>query len=181
MMYLARIPNIVERVEEDWKKLTTDPNITKEPSYVHHNGKPVVALWGMGFADRPITYEQSAALINFFKSGKEPATLIGGVPTYWRTLERDSRADAEWARIYRSFDVLSPWIVGRLKTEAEADRFVQETMAPDIKELQKFGIEYMPVLYPGMSFYNGQNGRDSDKSYPSALWQFLYELGKGRT
>ena len=66
-------PEMVGRVEEDWKKLTSDPDITKEPSYVHHNGKPVVALWGTGFADRPITYEQSATLINFFKSGKEPA------------------------------------------------------------------------------------------------------------
>jgi hypothetical protein len=57
---------MVERVEEDWKKLTGDLNITKEPSYAHHNGKPVVALWGMGFADRPITSQQSATLINFF-------------------------------------------------------------------------------------------------------------------
>jgi len=171
-------PNIVERVEEDWKKLTTDLNITKEPFYVYHNGKPVVALWGMGFGDRPITYQQSAALINFFKGGNQPATLIGGVPTYWRTLERDSRAGAEWARIYRSFDVVSPWIVGRLKSEAEADRFVQETMALDIKELQKFGIEYMPVLYPGMSFYNGQNGRVPINHIPRHCGHFYMNLAR---
>ncbi len=171
-------PEMVEKVEEDWNRLSNDLNITKEPSYVHHNGKPVVAFWGMGFHDRPITYQQSASLIHFFRSIKEPAALIGGVPTYWRTLQKDSRGDPEWANIYRSFDVVSPWIVGRLKTGAEANRFVQETMALDIKELRKVGIEYMPVLYPGMSFYNGQNGRIPINHIPRQCGNFYLNLAR---
>jgi hypothetical protein len=171
-------PEMVRRVQEDWKRLTSDLNITKEPSYVHHKGKPVVALWGMGFGDRAITYQQSAALIQFFRSIKEPATLIGGVPTFWRTLERDSRADGEWSNIYRSFDVVSPWIVGRLKNEAEANIFVQETMTLDIKELKKIGIEYMPVLYPGMSWYNGQNGKLPINHIPRHCGNFYMTLAR---
>ena len=87
-----------------------------------------------GRMSRNTCWFQSATLINFFKGGKESATLIGGVPTYWRTLERDFHADAEWARIYRSFDIVSPWIVGRLKNEAEADWFEQERMASELRD-----------------------------------------------
>ena len=48
-------------------------------------------------------------------------TVMGGVPTNWRTLNSDSKTDPLWAAVYRSFDVLSPWAVGRYSTDAGAD------------------------------------------------------------
>jgi hypothetical protein len=171
-------PNMVERVEEDWKRLTRNLNITNDPNYVYHKGKPVVGLWGMGVADRPISSQQSSTLINFFRTLPQPVTLMGGVPAYWRTLERDSHRKAEWAGIYRSFDIVSPWIVGRLANETEADRFVQERMVPDIKELDRYGIDYMPVLYPGMSRYNGLNGKLSINHIPRRCGSFYINLAK---
>src|SRR5262249_15830550 len=39
------------KVMEDWKLLTEKMQITKDPAYLRHNGKPVVAVWGLGFSD----------------------------------------------------------------------------------------------------------------------------------
>ena len=153
----ARIWDVVERLEEDWIRLTRDDKITESSAYVHHNGKPVVALWGIGFADRPITISQSQNLLGFFKAN---ATVIGGVPAYWRTLDKDSRKEAGWAEVYRSFDIISPWTVGRFLNRREADDFITNVMLPDIAEVKRYGVEYMPVIFPGYSRYNAANGKE---------------------
>jgi hypothetical protein len=81
-------------------------------------------------------------------------TLFGGVPSRWRTLTRDSQSDAAWARVYRSFDILSPWTVGRFRDVEGIDRFYAEEVEKDLAETRRLGIEYMPVLYPGFSWHN---------------------------
>jgi hypothetical protein len=52
-------------------------------------------------------------VIDFFKSCG--LTVVGGVPTYWRTLINDAQSDPAWAAVYRSFDIISPWSVGSVK------------------------------------------------------------------
>ncbi len=83
-------------------------------------------------------------------------TLLGGVPTHWRTLSGDSQSDPAWAAVYRSFDVISPWSVGRYRDEAGADRFAQDLIRPDLEEARRAGAEYMPVVWPGFSWNNLQ-------------------------
>jgi hypothetical protein len=85
-------------------------------------------------------------------------TLLGGVPTDWRTLSNDSRTDAAWADIYRSFDVISPWSVGRYADAAGADDFRRNKIAPDLAAAQAAGVEYMPVVFPGFSWKNLHDG-----------------------
>ena len=38
-------------LEDDWKELRDIAKITKDPAYLHHKGKPLVAIWGIGFND----------------------------------------------------------------------------------------------------------------------------------
>jgi hypothetical protein len=120
-------------------------------------GRPVLAIWGLGFTDRSPTPAQAAELIDFFKNHPDPryrVTLLGGVPSRWRTLTRDSRSDAAWARIYRSFDIISPWTVGRFRDALGIGQFYAEEVAKDLAETRRLGIESMPVLYPGFSWHN---------------------------
>ena len=81
-------------------------------------------------------------------------TLLDGVPAGWRTLTRDSQEDAAWASVYRSFDVISPWTVGRFRDENGVDRFYREQVLPDLTEARAAGIDYMPVVFPGFSWRN---------------------------
>ena len=141
-----------QTLTNDWIHLITALQITNSPSYVHHNGKPVVAIWGFGFTDRTGTPQDAQIVINFFKAAG--CTVMGGVPTYWRTLTGDSQVAATWAPVYRSFDIISPWAVGRYGTQAEADTFKQNLIVPDLAETRLRGIAYMPVIFPGFSWRN---------------------------
>ena len=68
-------------VMDDWKFLCDQVKVREDSRYLHHQGKPVVLLWGLGFKDRPWTPEQGAELIEFFKNDPKygGVYLIGGV------------------------------------------------------------------------------------------------------
>ena len=79
---------------------------------------------------------------------------MGGVPAQWRTLSQDSQTDPDWATVYRSFDVLSPWTVGRFRDMATVDRFYEEQVHEDLAEARRLRIDYLPVVFPGFSWHN---------------------------
>jgi hypothetical protein len=149
--------SLTEGVKRDWKYMVDTLHVTESPRYLHHRGRPVLAIWGFGFADRPPALEQAVELIDFFKNSPDPryrVTLMGGVPARWRTLTKDSQRDQKWASVYRSFDVLSPWTVGRFRDARGIDRFYGNEVAADLVETRRLGIDYMPVVYPGFSWHN---------------------------
>lgn len=149
--------SVVRRLKDDWAYAVDALRITESPRYLRHGGRPVLAIWGFGFLDRSATPEQAAELIDFFKNNPEPryrVTLVGGVPSRWRSLTRDSQSDERWASVYRSFDVLSPWTVGRFGNDRQTDRFYKKEVEPDVRESQRLRIDYMPVVFPGFSWHN---------------------------
>jgi hypothetical protein len=148
---------LVDAVERDWVHLVDTLRITESPRYLHHDGRPVLGLWGFGFRDRPATPAQAARLIAFFRRHPDPryrVTLLGGVPAGWRTLTGDSQTDPAWASVYRSLNVISPWTVGRFRNPDEVDRFYADEVTRDLVETRRLGREYMPVVYPGFSWHN---------------------------
>jgi hypothetical protein len=147
----------VETIKRDWTELRSGKAISS-PSYMHHRGKPVVGLWGLGVRDRKANAGMAAALVRFFRDDAK-VTVLGGVAARWRTLDGDSRGEQEWADVYRSFDILSPWTVGRFRTPAEAGAFARNIMAADISATRAQGQDYMPVIFPGFSWHNLQHGK----------------------
>jgi hypothetical protein len=148
---------VVEAVKRDWVHLVDTLRITESPGYLNHRGRPLLAIWGFGFLDRSPTPDQAADLIAFFKNNPDPryrVTLLGGIPARWRTLTRDSQTDPKWAAVYRSFDVVSPWTVGRFRDAAGIDRFYDQEVRQDLAETRRLGLEYMPVVFPGFSWHN---------------------------
>src|ERR1022692_2117864 len=147
---------LVSALTNDWLYLVNTLQITNSSRYLHHNGKPVVAVWGFGFSGRQDTPQQAQAVINFFKSAG--LTVMGGLPTYWRTLNNDAQSDPAWAAVFRSFDIISPWSVGRYGDIAGADNFRQNLIVPDKAEAAANGREYVPVIFPGFSWFNLNGG-----------------------
>lgn len=147
---------LVSGLTNDWDFLVRARHVTDSPRYLRHRGHPVVAIWGFGFTDRPGTPEQARTVIQFFKSAG--CTVMGGVPSYWRTLSRDSQTNAAWAAVYRSFDVISPWSVGRYSDNAGADKYSQNVIAGDLAEAKANGCDYVPVIWPGFSWHNLNGG-----------------------
>jgi hypothetical protein len=146
--------SLVDDLRKDWTHLVDDMGVVSSPNYLKHKGKPLLGIWGFGFTDRPGSASQASEVIDYFKNNSEEryrATVLGGVPSRWRTLDGDSKTDLAWKEIYQSFDVVSPWSVGRFADEAGADTFRRVRIVPDAHELSRLGIDYMPVVFPGFS------------------------------
>ena len=149
-----------ELLKKDWIFLVDTLEITTSSRYLRHKGRPLLALWGIGFKDRSGTAEQAQALIDWFHKDapeKYRASIMGGVPEGWRTGTNSAHSGAAWANVYRSLDIISPWAVGRFADNAGADRFNQNFIVPDLLETKRLGIEYMPVIFPGFSWRNLKN------------------------
>jgi hypothetical protein len=157
----ASAQTVISDIRADWRYLVNDLKLTSSSSYLKSNGKPVLQLWGFGFTDRPGSPADVALLIRDLKAGLnglEAVTLIGGVPTNWRTLTGDSATNPAWAQVYRCYDVISPWSVGRFADSAGVIKFIRTNVVPDIEETKRLQIGYMPVIFPGFSWHNLMTG-----------------------
>lgn len=157
------ITRISQTLIEDWIHLVDDLNITSHPSYQRHpdntgQNLPVVGIWGFGFIGEGVR-GQARLVAGFFNNhitGIYHATMLGGVPAFWRTQVRDSKP--EYKEIYELFDIICPWIVGRVKnSEAVADW--SNMIKDDLQKTSENGQGYMPVCFPGFSIYNMARNR----------------------
>jgi len=147
----------MDRVKEDWRLLVERMRITKDPAYLRHKGKPVVAVWGFGFSDgRKYTLKEGLDLLDFLKNDPKVGgcTVMLGVPTYWRELKNDAVGDRTLHDLVSRADIVSPWMVGRFGTVEDAARFGRTIFEPDIAWCRRRKIEYMPVVFPGFSWHN---------------------------
>ena len=157
--------DIAKYVIEDWKLLIDKMRITRDKAYLHHNRKPVVSVWGIGFNDnRKYSLAECRQLIEFLKNDRRYGgnTVVLGVPTWWQTLTRDSIADKKLHDVIRLADIVSPWTVGRYQTPDQARKHVGTVAKADLEWCKAAGKEYLPVIFPGFSWHNMHKGRQTD-------------------
>lgn len=140
---------LYQQLRDEWKFLVDHQQITKSSRYLHHNGKPVLSIWGFGIEGRPGTPASVESLLRWFQSEAEEryqVTVMGGVASLsWQN-------NTAWQNVFRMFDIISPWTVGRYHNNAEADVYRTKYMEPNLKECSQLGIDYMPVVWPGFSW-----------------------------
>lgn len=153
-----------DKLVKDWQYLVDTYDLANKPGYVKQNGMPVVAIWGMGFTHNEVTAETAQAVISYFHTAapKYRAYIVGGVPGQWRTLDGDSWPDPLWATVYRSMDMISPWTVGRYN-KTSVDGWKTRRIVPDLAECAAKGVDYMPVIFPGGSWFNQTGRTDSSR------------------
>ncbi len=138
-------------VAADWRRLVAAGQ-TKQGCAQHHQGKPLVALWGIGFKDRaPALAEWSALLADIKSTG---AAVMLGIPTYWRELKNDSIPDPALHTLLRQADILSPWTVGRYGDPKGAANLADKIWKPDLAWCQAEQKAYLTVIFPGFSWSN---------------------------
>jgi hypothetical protein len=155
-------------VIDDWKRLLDRAKITRDPndkSYLKHESKPVVAVWGIGFDDgRKYTLDECGKLIDFLKS--DPIyggnCVMIGVPTYWRTAGDDTVKDTKLLDVIAKADIVSPWTVGRYSTPEYAGRYARGQLSGDLKWCADRKIDLLPVMFPGFSWHNMKPDSKSD-------------------
>ena len=158
VMYdLTGLPNSkLDTVAKDWKKLESE-GITSSPAYLHHRGHPLLAVWGLGFAGRSLSPSDALKLLTSLDQASAKyggITIMGGVPSYWRTGRLDASSNPKWQKVWPKLGVLSPWSVGRFYNDASADGYSASVWVPDLKATRAMGVDYLPVVFPGYSFAN---------------------------
>ena len=140
---------------------------TASSAYALQNGKPVVCVWGFGFDDDKHAFSADACLdvINWFKN--QGCYVIGGVPTWWRTGNSDSRAG--FSDVYHAFDMISPWLVGRIGTASDADNFYTAATVPDLADCAAHGIDYQPCVLPG-------DVSERQRTHGDFMWRQFYNM-----
>jgi len=165
--------SLVDDIKKDWKHLVDDLRITESSRYLHHNGRPVLSIWGFNCNRRPGTASQALELIRWLTTdapAKYRVTVKLGVDDDWRT---DS---ADWQAAYRSADIISPWAVGRYNDNNGADRFRSNNIEPDLADLNSENIDYMPVVFPGFSWWNlkGEKFNHIKRNGGRFFWRQVY-------
>lgn len=176
---------IEKDVMDDWRRMVDLGRIRDDPRMQHHAGKPVVALWGIGFNDgRLYSLAECERLIRWLKD--DPVyggnTVMVGVPYRWREQTNDAVADRELHRVLALADVISPWAVGRMKTPEEARRTSESMVAADLQWTGPRGLDYLPVIYPGFSWHNLQKSRGKEAplaAIPRHRGEFFRSLAAG--
>ena len=143
----------VDRVRADWSSLRSEQKVTSDPGYLHHQGKPLVAVWGIGFKDdRQYSLRECHDLVMWLKS--EGCSVMLGVPSYWRDGTRDATDDPLLQQIIKLADVVSPWSVGRYRNPAEASRHADAVWRADRQWCDREQLDFLPVVFPGFSWHN---------------------------
>ena len=147
---------------EDWKYLVDSVKVTNQPgtkTYLHHRGKPLVVIWGVGFPDRPYDIRNVglSRLIDFLQH--DPVygncAVMLGVPAFWRDLDADCVHDSYLHDLIRQADLIMPWTVQRFSPllHNDMDRY-RDIMLADMEWCARNSVDYVPCVYPGFSWHN---------------------------
>jgi hypothetical protein len=177
--------DMVAVISDDWKHLVDRAKILKDKGYLHHNGKPLVAVWGVGFSDgRKYGLKECAELVEFLQH--DPVyggnAVMLGVPYYWLEQKQDTVTDPELHELLKKADIISPWAVGRYKGSAQVAKNLPARLTADIAWCNENKRSYLPVIFPGFSWQNLQKGRGKpqelnaiDREGGQFLWQQALE------
>ena len=167
-------------LQKDWQYLVDQLKITAQPNYLQHKGKPLVSVWGMGLNETrnpPTTADGALNLVKWFHSDAAVtyrASVMGGVPRSFRTLNGDARTDSAWLNVYKSMDAVQPWNVGRYGSLNDIKGTFKNNTVADQKWLSDAGVLYMPVIFPGFSWVNA-SGTGKANQIPRLGGNFIWQ------
>lgn len=163
---------------EDWKKILAAHKFEKRAeysNYLFNEGKPLVAIWGVGFNDnRRYNLDDIEKIIRFMKSDEGGnCSVLLGVPTYWREQGNDCIKDEQLHEVIRMADVVHPWFVGRFNEQWYG--MFKPLIGKDKAWCDANGLKYMPVVFPGFSWYNmyPESKSSIDRNQGKFFWKQL--------
>ena len=124
----------------------------KQPFYLFENGKPLLALWGVGFNGRKYDNWLPEYIDQLKAQGW---SIMLGCPAKWRDGGGDAKSGVDHGKlinIIKSADVIMPWYVGRY--DYDSFNNWKEDIAKDIQWAKDNGIGYAVHVYPGGSDRN---------------------------
>ena len=138
--------NVATIISNQWVRMV-DSGITADPRYLHHDGKPVVLLWGFFPSRRQSDPVWCNPLITFLQApGKYQAAVVGGGEPFWRTA-----GDEAFKAMLMRLTAWQPWQVGRVTIDPKTGYKSSNTghWAEDAAMCASNNVIYIPVMYSG--------------------------------
>lgn len=114
--------------------------------YLYENGKPLIVLWGVGFAGKK-EYSTSDVSQLVEKLKEMGFSIMLGVPTYWREGRNDTESGSALKALIKSVDVIMPWFVGRYGPDSFGS--FASLIKADITWCATNKVGYAPLCFVG--------------------------------
>jgi hypothetical protein len=152
-------------IKADWTKKMSA--LTSSKAYAWQDGLPVVGIWGFGFndANHPWSAADCLDVVSWFQG--QGCYVMGGVPTWWHRGINDSRAG--YLGVYSAFNMISPWMVGRIGAAGDSDNFFTQANQSDQAYCNAHGIDYQPCVLPG-------DLSARQRAHGDFMWRQFYNL-----
>lgn len=158
-------------IVNQWKRMV-DEGVTSDPRYLHHDGRPVLLLWGF-FPDRPASQPgYMDPVLDFLQAkGKYQAAIVGGVDDKWR------EGSAGFQAMLMKMTALQPWSVGRRLTDSLTGYQVANTSkwAADIAKCKENNVIFIPVINAGTHVAGPPPVPPALPTVPRRMGNYLWE------
>lgn len=150
-------------VEKDFFELVNKYKLfdnDENPTYLRENGKPMVAVWGVGFNDnRKYSIDDASMMVDKLKGEQNRVSVLLGVPYWWRSLRQDTENNPVLHEVIKKVDVIMPWAVGRYSSANYAE-VSSQTLVSDLQWCASNDVKYIPLVFPGFSWGNMNEGAE---------------------
>ncbi|GGW48488.1 hypothetical protein GCM10007383_35690 [Arenibacter certesii] len=168
-------PADLDYLVQDWKELQGMFQLfdnAENPTYLRHNGKPLVSVWGVGFNDgRKYSIREVDKLVTELKGPKNEVSIMVGVPYYWRTLNQDTESNPALHELIKKVDIIMPWAVGRYNI----DNYNPNVAKKDMEWADANGVDYVPLVFPGFTWGNLTKDPTKYNSIPRMGGDFIWK------
>ncbi|MDF2187847.1 glycoside hydrolase family 71/99-like protein [Paraflavitalea sp. CAU 1676] len=175
-------PEDVAYLEQDWNELQSLFALfdnKQNPTYLRHNKKPLVVIWGVGFNDnRKYTTSDVDKLVDKIKGPTKKVSVMLGVPYYWRSLKNDTDPSAALHTLIKKCDIVLPWAVGRYGND-NYNNVAGLELIGDMQWCATNNITYVPLVFPGFSWGNLKMDATQYNSIPRYKGDFLWKQVAG--
>ncbi|HLP71489.1 MAG TPA: glycoside hydrolase family 71/99-like protein [Bacteroidales bacterium] len=162
----------------DWNELQKTFSLfdnVANPSYLRHNKKPLVVLWGVGFNDgRNYSLSDVQGVMQKLRGDTKRVSIMLGVPYYWRTLDHDTQNDPLLHTLIKSADIIMPWAVGRYNNSSYPNTSTT-TLINDLAWCRTNNVTYVPLVFPGFSWGNLKNDFTIYDQIPRLKGDFIWK------
>ncbi|WP_339757436.1 glycoside hydrolase family 71/99-like protein [Algoriphagus aquimarinus] len=153
----ATAADVRDFVEKDYFELVDKYKLfdnKENPTYLRENGKPLVAVWGVGFNDnRKYTIDDASVMLDKLKGSQNRVSVMLGVPYWWRSLGNDTENNPKLHELIKKSDVIMPWAVGRYSSTNYGE-VSSQTLVSDLQWCKSNDVKYIPLVFPGFSWGN---------------------------
>jgi len=170
-------PGDMKVLEDDWKELEALFSLSdrsKNPTYIWHNNRPLLTIWGVGFNDnRRYSIADADQMIARLKKEHNISIMLG-VPYFWRELGRDTEDNPLLHTLIKNhIDIVMPWAVGRYNYQTYDS--VASLLPEDIKWCRDNKVDYVPLVFPGFSWGNLKRNPAIYNQIPRMKGDFIWK------